>query len=81
MTGTDTMNRWIRKYKETGSMEPCKMEKHRAGKFIDEALRKHVLINQLAVLEGRALFFSIKRQPVFARMKYLGKTRKKDVFL
>ncbi len=28
VTGMDTLNRWIRKYKETGSIEPCKMTKY-----------------------------------------------------
>ena len=27
--GMDTLNRWIRKYKETGSIEPCKRTEYR----------------------------------------------------
>ena len=29
VTGMDTLNRWVRKYKEAGSAEPCKMTKYR----------------------------------------------------
>ncbi len=57
MTGTGTMNRWIRKYKEIGSIESCKRIKYRAGKFSDEALREHVLTNPSSTLEEIALFF------------------------
>jgi transposase len=80
MIGTDTLNRWIRKYKETGSIEPCKRTKYRARKFSDEALREHVLRNPSATLEERALFFYVKHQSVFSRMKSLGITRKKRRF-
>lgn len=77
MTGSDTLNRWIRKYKETGSMEPCKRTKYRAKKFSGEALLEHVLKNPSAALEERAVFFSVKRQSIYTRMKILGITRKK----
>ena len=80
MTSIDTMNRWIRQYKEIEIMEPCKRTKYRAGRFSDEALREHVLTKSSAGLEERALFFSVKRQSVFARMKSLGATRKKRRF-
>ena len=49
MIGMDTLNRWIRKYKETGSIEYCMRTKYRAKKFSDEALREHVLKNQSAI--------------------------------
>ena len=78
--GSDTLNRWIRKYKETGSIEPCKRTKYRAKKFSDEALLEHVLKNPSATLEERALFFSVKHQSVYSRMKILGMTRKKRLF-
>jgi transposase len=75
----DTLNRWIRKYKETGSIESCKRTKYRAKKFSDEALLEHVLKNPSATLEERAMFFSVKHQSVYARMKALGITRKKKL--
>jgi len=56
MIGADTLNRWIRKYKETGSVEPCKRTKYCAIKFSDEALCEHVLRNPSATLEERAFF-------------------------
>ena len=37
VTCIDTLNRWIRKYKETGSAEPCKRTKYRE-KISDKAL-------------------------------------------
>ena len=80
MIGMDPLNRWIRKYKETGSVEPCKRTKYRERKFSDEALREHVLKNPSATLEERALFFSVKHQSIYARMKALGITRKKRLF-
>ncbi|CAK8717713.1 Transposase [Candidatus Electronema aureum] len=73
----DTLNRWIRKYKETGSVEPYKRTKYRAKKFSDEALLEHVLKNPSATLEERAMFFSVKHQSVYARMKALWIIRKK----
>ena len=73
----DTLNRWIRKYKETGSVEPCKRTKYRERKFSDEALLEDVLKNPSATLEERAMLFSVKHQSVYARMKALGITRKK----
>jgi transposase len=73
----DTLNRWIRKYKETGSVEPYKRTKYRAKKFSDEALLEDVLKNPSATLEERAMLFSVKHQSVYARMKALGITRKK----
>lgn len=75
--GSDTLNRWIRKYKETGSTGPCKRTKYRAKKFSDDALLDHVLKNPSATLEERALFFSVKHQSVYSRMKSIGITRKK----
>ena len=78
--GSDTLNRWIRKYKETGSFEPYRRTKFRAEKFTDESLREHVLKNPSATLEERAFFFSVKHQSVYARMKQLGITRKKRLF-
>ena len=78
--GSDTLNRWIRKYKETGSTEPCKRTKYRAKKFSDDALLEHVKKNPSATLEERAIFFSVKHQSVYSRMKALGITRKKRLF-
>ena len=78
--GSDTLNRWIRKYKETGSVEPCERTKYRAKKFSDESLLEHVMKNPSATLEERALFFSVKHQSVYSRMKTLGITRKKRLF-
>ncbi len=57
MIDRDTLNRWIRKYKETGSVDPFIRIKYRTKKFSDEALRKHVLKNPSATLEERIIFF------------------------
>ncbi|HET8685262.1 MAG TPA: IS630 transposase-related protein [Methanosarcina sp.] len=80
MIGMDTLNRWIRKYKETGNTEPCMRTKYRARKFSDEDLREHVLKNPSATLEERAIFFSVKHQSIYTRLKSLGITRKKRLF-
>ena len=48
-------------------------------KISDEAIREHILKNPSAALEERALFFSVKHQSVYARMKVLDIIRKKDV--
>ncbi len=53
----DTLNRWIRKYKETGSVEPCIRTKYRTRKFNDETPREHVLKNPSATLEEIIIFF------------------------
>lgn len=78
--GSDTLNRRIRKYKETGSVDPYKRTKYRAKKFGDEAPPEHVLKNPSATPEERAIFFSVKHQSVHTRMKALGITRKKRPF-
>ncbi|CAK8718264.1 hypothetical protein LDFHOB_07655 [Candidatus Electronema aureum] len=53
--------------------------KYRAKKFSDEALLEHVLKNPSATLEERAIFFSVKHQSVYTKMKALGITRKKKL--
>ncbi|MCW5198223.1 hypothetical protein VU06_00560, partial [Desulfobulbus sp. F3] len=58
--GMDTLNIWIRKYKETGSVEPCKRTKYRTKKFSGEVLLEHVMKNHSAAFEERVLFFSVK---------------------
>ncbi|MCW5198589.1 hypothetical protein VU06_02435, partial [Desulfobulbus sp. F3] len=45
-----------------------------------EALLEHVMKNPSAALEERVLFFSVKHQSVYARMKDPGMTRKKRLF-
>ncbi len=50
-------------------------------KISDEALREHVLKKPSAAPEEKALFFSVKHQSVYARMKALGVTPKKDLSL
>ena len=76
----DTLNRRIRKYKKTGRAETCKRTKYCEKRFSDEVLREHVLKNPSAAPEESALFFSVKHQPVYARMKALGITREKRPF-
>ncbi len=67
--------------KETGSVEPCIRTKYRTRKFSDEALYEYVLKNPSVILKERAIFFSVKHQYIYTRLKALGITRKKKTFL
>lgn len=78
--GIDTLNRWIRKYKKTGSFEPEKQKKFRERKFSDDDLLDVVKINPSSKLEKIAKKFSVSHQAVGSRLKLLGVTRKKKLF-
>ena len=80
MIGSDTLNRWIRRYKETGSVVAYQRTKYRARKFSDANLLEHIAKNPSATLEERGIFFSVTAQSIHARMRVLGITRKKRVF-
>lgn len=80
MIGSDTLNRWIRRYKETGRVDAYQRRKYRAKKFSDAELLEHVDKNPSATLEERGNFFSVTAQSIHTRMKALGITRKKRVF-
>lgn len=78
--GMDTLNRWIRKYKKTGSIEPKKQEKFRRRKFSDEELLDAVNKKPSSRLGEMAKIFSVSHQAVSDRLKLLGVTRKKKTF-
>ncbi len=53
--------------------------KCRARKFSDEDFRKHVLKDTTATIKERAMFFLVKYQSIYTRLKDIGITRKKEV--
>jgi transposase len=75
--GLDTLNRWIRKYKKTGSVEPEKQTKFRERKFSDDELLDAVKSKPSSRLKEIAKKFSVTRQAVSDRLKLAGVTRKK----
>jgi transposase len=79
--GMDTLNRWIRRYKETGSLAPKKRTQYRARKFSDEDLLTYIEQHPSAILDEVAQHFSVKTPSVHERLKQCGVTRKKNVSL
>lgn len=77
----ETLNRWIRQYKKTGNVTPKTKTKHRQRKFSDEDLLKYIELNSSATLEEIAQQFSVKPSSIYARLKKLGITRKKNLSL
>lgn len=75
--GLDTLNRWIRKYKKTGSVEPKNQTKFRERKFSDEDILDAVKANPSSRIEEIAKKFSVTHQAISNRMKLAGITRKK----
>lgn len=78
--GLDTLNRWIRKYKKTGNVEPEKQTKFRERKFSDEELLDAVKSKPSSRLNDIAKKFSVTHQAVSDRLKLAGVTRKKRLF-
>jgi transposase len=77
--GKDTLNRWIRQYKETGSLAP-KVRTEYKRKFSDEDLLSYIKQHPSATLEEIATHLSVKIPSVHARLEQCGVTRKKKRF-
>jgi transposase len=77
--GKDTLNRWIRQYKENGCLAPKVRIQHKPRKFSDEALFSYIEQHPSATLEEIARHLSVKIPSVHARLKQCGITRKKNV--
>ena len=75
--GKDTLNRWIRQYKATGSLVPKVRTQHKPRKFSDEQLLAYITQHPSATLEDIATHLSVKIPSVHARLKQCGITRKK----
>uniref|UniRef100_UPI0040576FB4 IS630 transposase-related protein n=1 Tax=Candidatus Electronema sp. TaxID=2698783 RepID=UPI0040576FB4 len=75
--GLDTLNRWIRKYKKTGNVEPEKQTKFRERKFSDEEILDAVRSKSSLRLKEIAKKFSFTHQAVSDRLKLAGVTQKK----
>jgi transposase len=78
--GKDTLNRWIRQYKETGSLAP-KVRTEYKRKFSDEDLLSYIKQHPSATLEEIATHLSVKIPSVHARLEQCGVTRKKRFFM
>lgn len=77
--GIDTLNRWIRQYRETGSLAPKIRTVYRKRKFSDDDLLNFIKRNPSATLEEIGGEFSVKPSSVHARLKAIGVTRKKNI--
>lgn len=75
-----TLNRWIKEYKESGSIAPKVRTTYRKRKFSDDDLLSYVELNPSAILEDMAKHFSVKPSSVHVRLRKLGVTRKKNAF-
>jgi transposase len=78
--GISTLNRWIRQYLETGSIDPKKRSRYRKRKIEDEVLKKYVEEYRSSTLEEIARHFQVSPVSVWHRLKKLGITRKKRPF-
>ena len=76
--GKDTLNRWIRQYKTTGSVAPKVRTQHKPRKFSDEQLLAYIAQHPSATLEDIATHLSVKIPSVHARLKQCAITRKKN---
>jgi transposase len=79
--GISTLNRWIRNYLKTGSIEPRKRSRYRKRKVEDEDLKKYIEAHPSATLEQMAQHFKVRAVSIWHRLKKLGITRKKKTFL
>ena len=77
--GKDTLNRWIRQYKATGSLAPKVRTQHKPRKFSDDQLVEYIAQHPSATLEDIATHLSVKIPSVHARLKQCGITRKKNL--
>jgi transposase len=77
----DTLNRWIRLYSTTGSIQSQPRTKYRTRKFSDDALTNYINANPSVTIAAMARYFSVKSASVYARLKLLGITYKKKTFL
>lgn len=78
--GIGTLNRWIRKYLETGSLEAKKRSRYRKRKVEDEDLKEYVEEHPSATLEQMGQHFKVRAVSIWHRLKKLGITRKKKPF-
>lgn len=76
--GISTLNRWIREYLRTGSIEAKKRSRYRKRKIEDEDLKKYVEDHPSATLEQMAHHFKVRPVSIWHRLKKLGITRKKN---
>lgn len=76
-----TLNSWIVRYEETGSVSSKKRTCYRKRKFSDANLVSYIEKNPDATLEEIAESFSVKHQSIWQRLKLLGITLKKKTFL
>jgi transposase len=75
--GMSTLNRWIREYLRSGSIEPKKRTQYRKRKIEDEALREYIAAHPSATLEEMGRHFKVSAVSIWQRLKKLGITRKK----
>ena len=78
--GISTLNRWIRNYLKTGSVEARKRNRYRKRKVEDEELKRYVEAHPSATLEQMAQHFKVRAVSIWHRLKKLGITRKKKPF-
>ena len=76
--GSDTLTRWVRQHRETGSLAPRTRGRYRSKKLDDKALLDYVEAHNDATLQEIAEHFSVCFQTIWARLKVLGVTRKKN---
>jgi transposase len=75
--GISTLNRWIKEYQRSGSIEAKKRTKYRKRKIEDEALKEYVAAHPSATLEEMGRYFKVSGVSIWYRLKKLGITRKK----
>lgn len=79
--GENTLTRWIREYRETGSYSVKKRECYKERKINDDELLVYIKENPDAMLKEIAKEYSVTFQAVSYRFKLLGISRKKNIFI
>ena len=75
--GYDTLTRWLRQYRKTGSVAPQKRGRYRPRKLDDNKLSNYVKLHPDETLEEMASYFQVTKSAIWKRLKILGITRKK----
>jgi putative transposase len=79
--GKNTLTRWIRDYRETGTYSVKKREHYKKRKLNDEELLAYIEKKPDATLKEIAKEYSVSFQTISYRFKILGISRKKNIFI
>lgn len=76
--GQDTVYRWLRQYRETGSVAPRKRGKYTPWKLNEAALQQYLKTHADATLKELAVVFAVSHVAIWKACRRLGISRKKN---